>query len=284
MNETPCLYAIIRFAPFVAVGEFANVGIILLAPAQRYFGYMLLGNFERVARFFDQLDSGILRDVIVDLEDELAHMQLVVNQRWLANPNDTKEADMAKRLFMEIVRPRETVIRYSEVRCVLADDPGAKLKELHGRYVGRDFAAHEDQEIALERGMRALLEKAGVAPRFMQQTVGNNEYHADFPFVEQEGGICLRAIKPLYLAQDQPSKILDHGGQWLFRTQTLKKRNLLPKNMLFAVAGPTDGGAREQAYFEIVGSLQEAGVEVIPILDEPQILAYLRALEPCMVH
>lgn len=165
-----------------------------------------------------------------------------------------------------------------------ADDPDAKLKELYGRYVGRDFADHEDYEMVLERGMRALLEEAGVAPRFTQQMVGSDEYHAEFPFVEQEGGICLRAIKPLYLAQDQPSKILDHGGQWLFRTQTLRKRNLLPKSMLFAVSGPTEGGARAQAYFDIVGSLQEAGVEVIPISDKPQILAYLRAFEPCMDH
>ncbi len=53
MNPVPCMYAIVRFAPFVDTGEFANVGIILMAPTARYFGYNLMGKRHgRVTRFF----------------------------------------------------------------------------------------------------------------------------------------------------------------------------------------------------------------------------------------
>ena len=39
MNQTPRLYSIVRFMLFVETGEFANVGVIMIAPEQRHFDF-----------------------------------------------------------------------------------------------------------------------------------------------------------------------------------------------------------------------------------------------------
>lgn len=87
-----------------------------------------------------------------------------------------------------------------------------------------------------------------------------------------------KAIKPLHLGHDQPSKILDHGGQWLFRIGQLKRRGWLPDNLLFAVQGPDGDGPRERAHKEIIDSLQGAGAVVLPYSDKESILNFAAEL------
>ncbi len=275
MNPIPCLYAIVRFAPFVETGEFANVGIIIMAPETRYFGFKLMDKrYGRITRFFEQMNPQLFRSMMATLGEELVGKHKLLKQHGFDKRLARNDVDFAKRVFMEITRPREAMIRFSEVRGVLADEPEAKLQELYRHYVERDFVTKEYHEAALERGMRRLLVDAGVANRFETMKIGNDEYHANFPFVEKTEGVVQLAIKPLYLAHPQPNKILDHGGQWLFRTLALKKRGLLPKKVLFAVDGPNEDGVRGQAFAEIVGGLKDSGVAVLEWADSARILQF----------
>ena len=73
-----------------------------------------------------------------------------------------------------------------------------------------------------------------------------------------------KIIKPLNLDYAEASKIIDHGGQWVVRINALKKRQLLPAQVLFAVNGPVDATARGKARREVVEELEEAGVIVAP--------------------
>jgi hypothetical protein len=278
MNKTPCLYAVVRFAPFVETGEFANVGIVLMDPERRFFGFKLMGRrHARVTHFFEQLESQVFRATMNTLRDELERTRGLLRQHGFDKRLKSNDVDFAKRLFKEIVRPRETVVKFGELRAILAEEPGATLEELYGHYVERDFVTRKYQEAVLERGMRKWLWQAHIAERFTKLEVGNDEYHATFPFVEKRGELPVKAIKPLHLTHDQPSKILDHGGQWLFRIQALKRRNMLPDKVLFAVGGPADDGARGKAYNEIVDSLKATGVDVLPFSSKAQILDFVAA-------
>lgn len=280
MNKFACLYTIVHFAPFVETGEFANVGIVMMAPDQRYFGFKLMGRrHSRVTHFFEQLDPKVFRTLLGALREELDRVGGMLRQHGFDRRLKKNDVDFAKRMFFEIVRPRETIIKFSEPRAVLVEDLGAKLEELYGHYVERDFVTREYQETVLERGIRKWLFQAQAGERFTRLEVGNDEYHVTLPFVEAPGDIPVKAIKPLHLAHSQPSKILDHGGQWLFRVQSLKRRNLLPEKMLFAVGGPAENDAlRFKAYEEIVSCLQEIdGVKVVPIAEKAKILDFVSA-------
>lgn len=276
MNKTGCLYSIIHFAPFVETGEFANVGIVMMAPEQRYFGFKTMGlRHSRVTRFFDQLDAKVFRATMKTVREELDRASVMLRQHGFDKRLKTNDVEFAKHLFAEMIRPRETVIKFSEPRMVLVDDPRSSLEDLYGHYVERDFVTREYQEGVLERGVRQWLWQARIAERFTRLEVGNDEYNVPFPFVEKRGELAIKAIKPLNLAQPQASKILDHGGQWLFRVNTLKKRGLLPQKVLFAVGPPPAGGTPQmRAFEEIVGSLKETGVDVFPFAEKMKILEF----------
>jgi len=276
MNDIPCLYAIVRFCPFVETEEFANVGVILIAPGARFFGYHLMTRkHARVTNFFEQLDAPLFRNVIKNLKEEFDRVGGLFKKHGFDKRYKNNDVDYARALFAEIVRPRETVIKFSTVRAVLTDDPKEKLLNLYNHYIERDFVTKEYREAVLERTMRKWIYKAGLSDRFDRKEVGNDEYHATFPFVEEGPNSVLKVVKPLNLAHDQPSKILDHGGQWLFRIQTLKRRDLLPRKVLFAVEGPQEHGPRQRAYDDMVNTLRHAGATVINYDDKNQIMNFV---------
>lgn len=127
----------------------------------------------------------------------------------------------------------------------------------------------------MERGVRQWLWQARIAERFTRLDVGTDEYHGPFPFVEKHGDVAIKAIKPLNLAQPQASKILDHGGQWLFRVNSLKKRGLLPRKVLFAVGPPpAEGTPQMRAFEEIADSLKDTGVKVLPYAEKAAIVEF----------
>lgn len=263
--KTACHYAIVRFMPFIETGEFANVGVVLFAPNARYFGFHLLGNrYGRVTNFFEQIDAKVFRAAMATFRDEMQRVDEMLKHMGTDRRLKQLDREGTLRLWGEVIKPRETIVRFSDARVVLADDPKTQLKALFRYYVERDFVTPERQEQILERGVRVWLREAHLLGLFHQAKVGNEEYHATFPFVAGPETQPEKAIKPLNLAHNDPAKIIDHGGQWVVRVNALKKRNLLPRKVLFAVQGPDDNTPRGKASREVVHDLEETGVLVAP--------------------
>jgi hypothetical protein len=261
--------------PFVETGEFANVGIVLFCPNARFFGFKLLVHrHARVTNFFEQLDPKVFRLSMRTFREEMERIHSM--RREMGTDRRFKDTDRegALRLWLEIIKPRETMLRFSESRLVLADDPRTKLAEMYQYYVERNFATREYQEKILERGVRGWLRDARLLERFHPARVGNDEYHAQFPFVSGPDEQPEKVIKPLNLDHSDASRIIDHGGQWVVRVNALKKRDLLPRSVLFAVSGPDDSTARGRAKSEVVGELKESGVLVVPYGQVQPLIAF----------
>ena len=112
-------YAIVRFLPFTETGEFANIGIVLCASDTGVFAFQLItAPSERVQQFFPQLDNVLLPNTIELLTNELTRIQQLAEQQTASQLFAT---------FQELIRPREQLIRYSNLRSVLS---AAKPDEL----------------------------------------------------------------------------------------------------------------------------------------------------------
>ncbi|PAT36010.1 DUF3037 domain-containing protein [Vandammella animalimorsus] len=128
MNEL-CLYAIARFMPFVETEEFANVGVVLFAPAQRYFGFQLLADApQRITQFFATLQAPVFQRAMHDLREELERLPPLFAQR---------DATAGMALWQELIKPKSSQIRFSTERIVLTNHPAEQLPQLYGRYVAR---------------------------------------------------------------------------------------------------------------------------------------------------
>ncbi len=270
---TACHYAIVRFMPFIETGEFANVGIVLFAPKARWFGFRLLtSRYARVTNFFDKLDARVFRVSIGQLREELQRVEQLVTGSGSDQHGRDREGAFA--LWGEVIKPRETILRFSEPRVVLAEAPERKLEALYEYYVERNFVTREYQEKAMDRAVRGWLREARMDARFTSARVGDDDYHVNFPFVAFDGDTPRKVIKPLNLEQDDATRIVDHGGQWVVRLNALKKRGLLPPAVLFTVDGPDDGAARGRACREVIGELVSTGALVTAWADRQALIDF----------
>ncbi|MEI9982628.1 MAG: DUF3037 domain-containing protein [Aliidongia sp.] len=259
-----CRYTIVQFLPFAETGEFANIGIALVCPDSGYFGFRLASRgWGRISEFFSPLDRRIYSAAIDRLATELARIEALANCRL---PNKDLQD-----LWNELVRQREGLIQCAPERAAFVEDPAAALGQMFGRYVERNFVTTEYQERRLEQTVRDVLKAEKLTGLFKRRSVGPDYYRIPLPFVREENDCPVQAIKPLYLAHDEPTKILLHGGEWLERLRRLRKHGFLPGGVLIPTGRPRASGLREDAYKEICADFEEDGFRVGDVNDSERI-------------
>lgn len=271
-----CLYAIVRFLPYTETGEFANVGVVLACPQTGYFDFRLLNRVRRITAFFEELDANVYRSARKSFERELASAKAAID----ADNLPPSAAGVAfTRLFGELVRPRESMIRFDQTRVVLTEAPAEKLEQLFGHYVGRNFATKEYQEAAVQRHVMGALRAAHLTTHFRDAMIGDEAYHAKFPLVKFDlSGMIDRVIKPLHLAHDDAVNLYDHGWEWLGKIKKLKRDGFLDAPVLLAVNRPSETtGPRADAYEDVVRELQDLdGATVVQYTDDTAVLNFAR--------
>lgn len=253
--------------PFVETGEFANVGILMIDVQGGAFKFRLLDRkFSRVTRFFDQMEKGTYQKMIRSLRDELVELEAAVAG---------KNIRFVEGMFDEVTRPREHVIRFSEPRVVLGGAMDQKLNELFGHYVEHAFVNREARERVLEKGVRKLLDKVGLARHYTERKIGDSQYEARFPFVEKEGEHSAgRVIKPLSLMLENSTRVLEYSAHWGFRVRELTKRKALSGDVLFTVEAADELELETSVYQEAIELLQNGNVEVVPHREQERIVEF----------
>lgn len=159
--------------------------------------------------------------------------------------------------FKHLTHSRETMIRFTEPGAMMTDGPDRAIDQLFDHYVNLSFANKEYEEKVLERQLGNLLAKNNLKQRYKERKLGTKAYEVRFPFVlldEQER--VLQAIKPLFLGQSQPSKIIEHGDAWIAKVNRLRKSKKLAGDTLFVAAPPIKGSTlQDKAYKEIIEEL-----------------------------
>jgi hypothetical protein len=100
----------------------------------------------------------------------------------------------------------------------------------------------------------------------------DTDYQVKFPFV-REDDLGFRAIKPLHLAQKEPTKILDHGDQWCARFERLLQFETHPRQVLFVLHTPMDA-KRKRAADEIRDQLHDLGAVTVPENENDRLLRF----------
>ena len=272
-----CNYAVIQFLPYPETGEFVNVGVVLACSPAGYLDFAVARRRMRVNQFFPELNSEIYMAGLHCLKEELLFHRSVQDEvhGHLIFP-ELRASFLEK--FRNVVRPRESLFRFSEIKTTLADDPKSALKHAMEHYVERQFArAKEYQETIMTNRLRGLFETHGLSNVYQSAPLGNETYQVKFPLVQMDGANALKAIKPLDLDKSDSTKILEHGDAWINRIQRLEKIGQLPGQILFAVRAPEGDGQRRDAARDIIDQLQKLDAEVTSIKDESRVLQFASA-------
>lgn len=276
-----CHYSIVRFLPFVETGEFANVGVVLLCPGARVFGFKLMkARHARVTNFFDKLDGKVFRSVMRQAQEELQRLAEELKPFGTDRRLRTFDRAATFALWNELTKPLASVLQMSEPRITMAADPQVKLRELFSYYVERNFVTKEYHEGILERSVRGVLRRFGVSERFQYMRLGDDTYNAGFPLVAvTEDEKPLQVIKPLNLAYDEPTRIIDHGAAWVHRIGTLRQRGFLPDDVLVAFDGGTEEDTRQgEARRQALESFASLDISICHIDESAKVESFLARL------
>lgn len=266
MSKVVCNYSVVRFLPYPETQEFANIGVVLACTSTGFFGYRLeLNRRDRITHFFPELNDSIFIKGRSFFRDELECMRRAIAGDDSGQVQFSFNSDELKRAFLELVKPRESIFRFSPVRTLLADDPQSALDQLFDHYVERLFAQHgEYQEKVMARRLAQTLRRAQIAG-YRAAKLGSDMYEVTFPLLRknEQNDRDFRAIKPLDLNRAQTTQITDHGDAWLSRVRRLAAMNYDPSRMLFAVSLPPEETRKARAAEEIVRALRKQGASVL---------------------
>lgn len=282
MNKLNCQYVIVRFLPFIETGEFANAGVMLIAPEAQVFTYKLQNKrYKRYTDFFENLPRNAFRAHTESLEGELESLKNLLMRGGFDKRLKESNSTLALSLFEDLVRPRDGFIQYSKPRSILTDDPTKTCEDLFKFYVEREFVKKESAELPLEKHISSVLRNQGLSEYYRQEDIGDAVFQARFPFVRGEKQAPKSAIKAINLNHDNPSKIVDYGGHWVYRIQELKRRAVLPARVLFAYERPVENKsdvngfkARQVAFSDIHNQLSNLGVELSEFCDDRKLIDF----------
>jgi hypothetical protein len=277
-KQLACHYSVVRFCPYPETDEFVNVGVVLACPAIGYLDFKRadLRRRGRVGRFFPELDANIYSAAMHTWVDSLKDYRNVPIDGQTLNDCDRQRQ---REVFKTIVRPRESILFYSEPRVILSDDPVTTLDEVFGAYVERRFAnAPEYQERVMCRRLQAVFREANLLQCYLlDEKVGNEDYQVRFPFVKRTEVDTRprQAIKALHLDRKNPTDILRHADDWRNVVRRLKGYGTAPDELLFVLQGPRGGEAPQvRAFDQVRRDLEQDGIPHVAADATPDILTF----------
>lgn len=265
-------YAIVRFLPFPETEEFANVGVVVCFPKQNRFAYRIepARKTKRISDFFDLHNRRELyTETLKGIDSELKYFCEAVDQQELK----------ALQVLELMQKPRETVVRYSGIRVGMSEKPmNAVVDELFAKCVSRPHEMKEQREVQLERTIRKYLNSLNLKKPFKQEEIGSEDYQFTWQLV-QKSSQQTRAIKPLFLGQDEPSKVIEHGDRLIGRLRRLKTFGALPQKILITWDGGDSRSDKIRRNQDLVmNDLKQFNVvELVPAADENRISNFAEA-------
>jgi hypothetical protein len=279
-NQLACYYSILRFCPYPETDEFVNVGVALACPTIGYLDFKRTRRrLGRVNDFFPELNPKIFSEALFCQEKALAeHRRIDRKDQYLADFDATRARDD----FFTLVRPRETILYFSEPRVILSKDPSGTLDDLFRAYIERRFARTvEYQEGKMCDRLEKLLTNHSLIERFERnEFVGDIRFRTRFPFVRNDTGgshAPKQAIKALYLDKEEATDIFRHADSWLNAVRRLRDFKTAPRELLFVLHPPKrDDGPHQEAFARVLQDYRKEGIPVTPESNPEPVLELAR--------
>ncbi|EFC4278797.1 DUF3037 domain-containing protein [Escherichia coli] len=267
---TPCLYSIIRYAPYAETEEFANVGVVLCAPKLGQFCFKLTqSNNARVKSFFqDEIIFPHARDAIA------RELKFAQEQSYKFN-----SPEKLANFFNYLIGRKESIIHFSSARVVMSACPQDMMHILFNKFVHHSEITKESRETILTRELKHRFSHYNeLRNAFKKEMLGGELTRFSVPFVARHDGEILCAIKPLTFTQDKPEKMLEHCDSWTAKILRAASEKILSiSNVLFTIDAPRQPSELEvKAMSEIRKTFDEKGINHVEHQDEASIVKFAK--------
>ena len=127
----PYSYLILRYVHDVVIGEFANVGVVLLASDSGFLRGRFVSTFRRLGAMFGEIDEGHLSDILQHLDRAFAEFHL---------PENGVKHDL-RHVAQQILPADDSSLQWSPAGGGITGDPAGTLNHLFQRFVQQHYEA-----------------------------------------------------------------------------------------------------------------------------------------------
>lgn len=226
MKKYACKYVVLRFAPYSETGEFANVGVLLYSKSHNLFVFKLdtadIG--ARVSKFFHIDDKQVFKFAMASYQKELAFVQEQVAHHHMT----------AQEAFDFLVKPRATLLRFSEVRTVITDSIEGTLNSIFGRMISHSSASQVKSRLKLSNVLRTQLDLLCLEQPFRRHKFSKSVFEVTYDFTQlSEQGEPLKLIQPIEINDKlTANEIFEVVGKNKVRLDRMSDFDLLPERVL----------------------------------------------------
>jgi hypothetical protein len=209
--KTAYSFVTLRYLHDVVTGEFANVGVVLYAPAERYLEARFTSSYERLNALFVKIDHANYRNLIRYLGNRF--MELATEVREGLNLVPVQGID---ELVRRVLPPDDSSLQWSGMSGGFSANLGDTVGELYARMVERytrsgEVASRNDEDIA--RPFRARLKQA--AEELHEKRIVAKDYEYDFHYAWQNA--IWHLYEPVSFDLLDPGSIVEKANRWLGR-------------------------------------------------------------------
>lgn len=207
-NRTAYTYVLLRYRHDPLSGEFANVGVVLHSPGQRFLGARFRRTAGRLGKMFPDLDRSALMDGLRVVERGISNLQLSEGSGLLTDLSDA--GSFAKR----VLPPDDSSLIWSELGSGVASDPEETLEKLYRRFVSRydEATRNARDDAAVWQPVRELLVERNLADRLQPKTISSPIDQVEFEHAWKNG--AWHCYQPLSFDLVTGEGIREKAARW----------------------------------------------------------------------
>lgn len=266
MKKVIIQYSIVQFMPYPDREEGVNVGIVSYCPKNADFRFKLLPITKkaRVNYFFKELSKDLFKLTMTLVNEELNRLMLMSNQKM-----------MHRCLFDELIRPRESLVRYSDIRVMMTNNLDTCLNDLFNELVAFESKTYKkDHDRILAQKFKGILKQHRVDKFFQETHLEKKDIglSVTMPFFNESN---YKSIKPLsFIEQKDANSLIMHAANWATKIEMLQQAEILDlKEHLVTYERPNNNF--EAAFDFALEALDKIDVTLASIDDSKKINQFL---------
>jgi Protein of unknown function (DUF3037) len=229
---------ILRYVHDVVTGEFANIGVVLYAPDQRFLEARFATSYERLNAIFLKIDHLHFRALMRYMTNRFEELSGELRDGLHAQP-----VNALSEMVKQVLPPDDSSLQWSQQGGGITDDPARVLGELYKRMVERFIAgatqiSRSDEEIV--KPFKAKLGK--VATKLSEKTIETKDYQYDFNLAWKNN--IWHLYEPVSFDLVDPNSIREKANRWLGRGVALNDAREKFK-IHFILGEPRQPGTKE---------------------------------------
>ena len=139
-------YQVLRYRPDMVSGEFVNLGVVALDPANRILKGKFMLKIGNISSFFPNINSRYLIKVVKRIGEELQDVSSQMSTEFAF-----RRVHSIEEITRSILPKDDSALFFSDVMKALDISPEAMVYDLFNRFVGAHLRDDEDEEVRRDK-------------------------------------------------------------------------------------------------------------------------------------